>query len=56
MDRKEIRSDVDVEMVASLFHNLYLGFSFSGSTERGGYDLNFLEKEFGFIYSFLLKE
>ncbi|OWR83188.1 TetR family transcriptional regulator [Porphyromonas gingivalis SJD12] len=56
MDRKEIRSDVDVEMIASLFHNLYLGFSFSGSTERGGYDLNFLEKEFGFIYSFLLKD
>ncbi len=55
MDKKEIRDDIDSEMVASLFHNMYLGFAFSGSIEKEGYDLDALNQEFNLMYSFIAK-
>lgn len=55
IDKNEIRDDINVELIASLFHNIYLGFALSGSTEKDGYDLDVLDNEFRLIYSFISK-
>lgn len=55
IDREEIKTTVDAELMASMFHNIYLGFMFSGSTEKEGYDISVLEREFWLIYSTMEK-
>jgi len=56
IDKKEVKDTINIELIASLFHNVYLGFAFSGSTEKNGCDLDMLEREFQLIYSFVVKE
>lgn len=53
IDKGEIRDDISVDLIASLFHNVYFGMAYSGSTETNGYDLDLLEKEFSTIYNFV---
>lgn len=47
---KEIRSDIDVDLEARLFLNVFLGTSYSNLPSSTGYDLDFLETEFNNLY------
>lgn len=56
IDKGEIRDDISVDLIASLFHNVYFGLAYSGSAVENGYDLEVLEKEFKTIYGFISHE
>ncbi len=52
IERKEIRSDIDIESAALMFRQIFLGLSFEQSF-LGGLDTKFLAQKLRFAYSLL---
>lgn len=53
---KEIRDDLDLDVLSNMFINLYQGTSFSGLCQPAGYDVALLEKEFTTLYNLIKTE
>ncbi len=53
INNKEIKGDINVDVVANLFENTYLGTSYAGILREKGYDINRLNEEFEIIYSMI---
>ena len=51
--QKEIRSDVDVELFAGLFENVFLGTYLGGVAYIGGYQIDQLEREIMQLYQLI---
>lgn len=49
----EIHSNIDVDTIADLFVNVYLGTSFEGIIYKNGYKISKLEKEFNMLYNLI---
>lgn len=56
MKNKEIRDDLDLDVISNMFINLYQGTSFSGLCRPAGYDIALLEKEFIALYNLIKNE
>lgn len=52
----ELKDSIDIDIVALLFKNVYLGTSYSGIIAKHGFDLKELEKEFNFLYNIIKKK
>ncbi len=52
-EQKEIRSDIDVELFASIFENIFLGSYLSGIVYTDGYKIDLLEREVMQIYQLI---
>ncbi|WP_270415510.1 TetR/AcrR family transcriptional regulator [Bacteroides ovatus] len=51
--QKEIRNDIDVELYASLFENIFLGSYLGGIAYTDGYKIDQMEREFMLIYQLI---
>lgn len=51
INNNEVRKDCDIELLANTFHNLYIGYSYSGIALPDGVDIAKLEKSMIFLYS-----
>lgn len=51
----ELKDSIDIDIVALLFKNVYLGTSYSGIIEKHGFSLKELENEFNFLYNNIKK-
>lgn len=49
----EIHKDLDVDTIADLFVNVYLGTSFEGIVYKNGYKISKLEKELNLLYNLI---
>ena len=49
----EINSNLDIDTIADLFVNIYLGASFEGIVYKNGYKISKLEKEFNQLYNLI---
>lgn len=56
LKNNEIRDDLNLDVLASMFVNIYQGTSFSGVSRPKGYDIKLLEKEFMVLYNLIKKE
>lgn len=52
-EKNEIKCDVDCQLLATLFHNAYLGHAYSSAKNENGCDLNELSKELLGLYSII---
>lgn len=55
VSKGEIREDIDIDMVAELFEDVYCGLAYSSLPLTDGIDLKKLESEFNFIYDSIKK-
>lgn len=55
IENNEINQNCDVDILASTFHNLYIGYSYSGIILSNGVDLKKMEDSMKFIYSTIKK-
>lgn len=53
MESKEIRDDLDLDIISIMFVNIYQGVSFAGISRPKGYDIALLEKEFITLYNLI---
>lgn len=53
IERKEIKNDLNIDILSAMFVNLYQGTSFSGLSRPKGYDIALLEKEFITLYNLI---
>jgi len=53
MQSNEIKDDLNLETLASVFINIYQGISFAGIIRSKGYDIALLEKEFMMVYNLI---
>lgn len=53
---EEIREDIDVEVLASMFENIYLGRSCAGTVFPKGYKINDLKAEFTLLYNLVKRQ
>lgn len=51
----EIKEDTNVELVAQLFMNIFMGTSYAGMIRPNGYDIDLLKSEFEILYRSLKK-
>ena len=52
-ENNEIKSDIDSQILATLFHNAYLGHAYSSAKNENGCDLNELTKELVALYNII---
>lgn len=52
-NNNEINSNLDIDTIADLFVNVYLGASFEGIVYKNGYKISKLEKEFNQLYNLI---
>lgn len=50
VETKEIKADIDIDLEARLFLNVFLGTSYSNLPSSTGYDLELLKSEFEYLY------
>lgn len=50
IERREINSDIDIDMEAQLFLDIYYGYSYMCMTTPKGYNLEYLLKQFRYMY------
>lgn len=55
VEEQEIKKDIDVNLIANIMENIYLGTSFSGIIKDKGYDINLMKKELQFVYDAIKK-
>lgn len=55
IENNEISQNCDVDILANTFHNLYIGYSYSGIILPNGVDLEKMENSMKFIYSTIKK-
>lgn len=53
ISKKEIKDNIDIDVLVSIFENIYLGTSFAGIVYENGYEIDHLEKEFMQIYQLI---
>lgn len=53
VETKEIRDDLNLDVISMMFVNIYQGTSFSGISRPKGYDIVLLEKEFMALYDLI---
>lgn len=53
ISKKEVKDDIDIEILIDLFQNIYLGTSFAGVVHEDGYKIDQLEREFMLIYQLI---
>lgn len=53
IENKEIRDDLNLDILSMMFVNIYQGVSFSGISRPKGYDIALLEKELMTLYSLI---
>lgn len=52
---KEIKSNLDIDLISYMFHNLYIGYSYSGIISPKGIDAEKLKGSFWYLYSTIVK-
>lgn len=53
VEKKEIKNNIDIDLLALTFHNLYMGYSYSGIVLPDGVDIQKLEQALNFLYSLI---
>jgi len=56
MENNEIREDLNIDIISTMFVSIYQGTSFAGISRSQGYDISMLEKQFKTVYDLIKKK